>query len=820
MSAGPASPFVAWRPDTAPRQGPVSASRPLRDSTTGLLNLYSRCNPHFCYFRSVPRRCLTKQSQPFNNDGFDNNQHDYILHVNDNLSDGRGNDFIVLDLLGTGTFGQVVKCRHLSTAEIVAVKVIKNQPAYFNQAWVEINILRILHRNNSHDDTRHVVKFYSHFIFRGHLCLVFERLSINLYELLKQNSYVGVNCETLRTFLSQLLSALNVLVQSEVIHCDLKPENILLENLDTAQVKIIDFGSACQLHYPVYSYVQSRFYRAPEVLLGCPEYDSKIDMWSLGCVAGELFLGIPLFPGQNEMNMVSRIVEMLGDLPDRFLHRCRHTSKFFNSSRSSEYAADDMHVFQLKSVSQYEQENNVSLPEWKRFFKEKKLRDIIMTYPFRTPEPHTQENEARESFIDLLSGMLKIDPRDRWTPAEALQHPFMRGESLPGGQPWTPPTRPYRAMRSKPVVIERPTREQPTPVDEFYSASAPNFTPKGRLNMNTTWGTGAGGQPSAISRGTIFQLHPHHHALHGPSAYMHEETDSPGPRQPFAPGSYVPPSAMTMYGTSVGHPTGPRRGSLGSGSANGPSTGSGSHDFRSFLLQSGSAASDSQQRSMGIAWDSPGGGTRGSTSPLPHVASLRMGNGIHVSGSRESLTGSLRMSGSRESLGMGIPSVGDMGEDLMFPFEPDEKTVSSAHGIPFLPASLQAQHHNSPHPSQSVGMRSGGASAALPPPAPRTSLGRGVPAAYGNPAGLSSYGYSYSNLQQQVRSFNASMGMPQSPGGDVNMGDVEQDGQRSGSPVVAPNGLVRGSVDPRFVKQMEESGREQFSDRRSLRKGT
>ncbi|CDF35336.1 Serine/threonine protein kinase [Chondrus crispus] len=502
MSPARTSRFEAWRPLPS-RQVPSAHRAPLHHATSGLLSLYSRCNPAFLFIRSVPRRCLTKPTHPAGNDGYDNIHHDYILHVNDTLSDGRGNDFVVLDLLGTGTFGQVVKCRHFTAGTIVAVKVIKNQPAYFNQAWVEINILRILHFNNSSDDTRHIVNFHNHFIFRGHLCLVFERLSINLYELLKQNSYVGLNFDTLRTFLSQLLNALNVLVLSEVIHCDLKPENILLENLDTANVKIIDFGSACQLHYPIYSYVQSRFYRAPEVLLGCPEYDSKIDMWSLGCVAGELFLGIPLFPGQNEMNMVSRIVEMLGDMPDRFLRRCQNTSKFFYPVRAGETAPDDVHLFHLKSSAQYEQENNTTLPEWKRFFKEKKLRDIIMTYPFRTPAPHADEIALRESFNDLLNGMLRVDPRDRWNPADALQHPFMKGEPLPGGQPWVPPSRPYRTPGSKPILIQQPGTMAPTPMDEVYSASAPNFTPQGRLNMNTTWGTGAGGHATVVGRGSM-----------------------------------------------------------------------------------------------------------------------------------------------------------------------------------------------------------------------------------------------------------------------------------------------------------------------------
>jgi dual specificity protein kinase YAK1 len=120
---------------------------------------------------------------------------------------------------------------------------------------------------------------------------------------------------------------LTVLKEARLIHCDLKPENILLKSyvglyslasilirvgsLQSPQIKIIDFGSACHEKQTVYTYIQSRFYRSPEVLLGVP-YTSAIDMWSLGCIAVELFLGLPLFPGTSEYNQITRIVEMLG----------------------------------------------------------------------------------------------------------------------------------------------------------------------------------------------------------------------------------------------------------------------------------------------------------------------------------------------------------------------------------------------------------------------------------------------------------------------------------------------------------------------------
>ncbi len=130
--------------------------------------------------------------------------------------------------------------------------------------------------------------------------------------------------------MAQLLDALTVLKEARLIHCDLKPENILLKSyvephlwykdrgfyfsisrLQSPQIKVIDFGSACHERQTVYTYIQSRFYRSPEVLLGMP-YNTSIDMWSLGCIAVELFLGLPLFPGTSEYNQLTRIIDMLG----------------------------------------------------------------------------------------------------------------------------------------------------------------------------------------------------------------------------------------------------------------------------------------------------------------------------------------------------------------------------------------------------------------------------------------------------------------------------------------------------------------------------
>eukprot|EP00882_Tetradesmus_deserticola_P030836 GHRQ01034808.1.p2 GENE.GHRQ01034808.1~~GHRQ01034808.1.p2 ORF type:complete len:139 (-),score=25.81 GHRQ01034808.1:49-465(-) len=84
--------------------------------------------------------------------------------------------------------------------------------------------------------------------------------------------------------------------RQKLIHCDLKPENVLLVAPQRSAIKVIDFGSSCFVDEQMYTYVQSRFYRSPEVILGLP-YGCEIDIWSFGCILAELFMGYPLFPG-------------------------------------------------------------------------------------------------------------------------------------------------------------------------------------------------------------------------------------------------------------------------------------------------------------------------------------------------------------------------------------------------------------------------------------------------------------------------------------------------------------------------------------------
>jgi dual specificity tyrosine-phosphorylation-regulated kinase 2/3/4 len=159
-------------------------------------------------------------------------------------------------------------------------------------------------------------------------------------------------------FANQILKCLSLLSNLNIIHCDLKPENILLKDprvnrprssdsnpkfipdefnsaLPIYQIKVIDFGSSCYTNERLYTYVQSRFYRSPEVILGLA-YTSAIDMWSFGCVLVELYTGYPLFPGENETDQLSCIIELKGLPPKEILAAGSRSRTFFGKILMSE----------------------------------------------------------------------------------------------------------------------------------------------------------------------------------------------------------------------------------------------------------------------------------------------------------------------------------------------------------------------------------------------------------------------------------------------------------------------------------------------------
>jgi len=274
-------------------------------------------------------------------------------------------------------------------------------------------------------------------MYRNHQCLVFEMLSLNLYELLKNTQFGGVSLNLIRKFAKQVLKALAFLAKSDVdiIHCDLKPENILLRHPKKSGVKVIDFGSSCRSNKRMYSYIQSRFYRSPEVMLGLP-YTVAIDMWSLGCILAEMHTGEPLFSGSDQFDQMQKIVKLLGNVPAHMLDKATDQVKlqFFEKKRSVP-GQDEWRLRQTKPPSSKSDASSTSTPP------EPKEPIVPSTDPIASltevitagsrqkkkfpPSEAYNSQRNYELFIDLVYKMLAYEPEDRIRPLDALNHPFI-----------------------------------------------------------------------------------------------------------------------------------------------------------------------------------------------------------------------------------------------------------------------------------------------------------------------------------------------------------------------------------------------------------
>ncbi|KAJ8403962.1 hypothetical protein AAFF_G00343120 [Aldrovandia affinis] len=235
----------------------------------------------------------------------------------------------ILEKLGQGAFGVVLKCLDHKIKEMVALKVIHDMESANHMAHQELEILEVVRREDK-GNRFNVIHMKEHMTFRKHLCIAFELEGINLYALMSKSNFQGFTVSQTHHFATGLVTSLQMLHRQKIIHCDLKPENILLSNKAHGNIKVADFGCSFREHQNGSTYVQTRFYRAPEVILGFP-FGTAIDMWSLGCVLAELYTGTPLFPGTNEVDQLACIMEVLGMPPGGMVQTAPRRRLFFDS---------------------------------------------------------------------------------------------------------------------------------------------------------------------------------------------------------------------------------------------------------------------------------------------------------------------------------------------------------------------------------------------------------------------------------------------------------------------------------------------------------
>ncbi|KAI3639576.1 hypothetical protein MIR68_002270 [Amoeboaphelidium protococcarum] len=396
----------------------------------------------------------SQQQQQVYNGGFDDERGDYILNPYDHIA----YRYEVLSILGKGSFGQVAKCiDHADpNKKEIALKIIRNKKRFHHQALVEVKILQKLKDQlYMESDPAPVVEMLSNFYFRNHLCITFDLLDINLYEFIKLHKFKGHSLRLIRHFGRQILASMRMLEHLNIVHCDLKPENILLcdgqigvdsddrqlESFEDGEIKggklqVIDFGSSCQVNEKIYTYIQSRFYRSPEVILGI-EYGIAIDMWSFGCILAELYTGYPLFAGENEAEQLACMMEVLGFPPKELLGvsssqlpglNCTRRKVFFHSDLSPKLAPN--------SKGKVRKPCSLTLENAVKYTPGRVANVTTRTTAEGKDELFTNFSSKRAAedkqeyvlFIDFLRKCLEWDPRKRWTAQQASQHPWITTE--------------------------------------------------------------------------------------------------------------------------------------------------------------------------------------------------------------------------------------------------------------------------------------------------------------------------------------------------------------------------------------------------------
>jgi serine/threonine protein kinase len=288
------------------------------------------------------------------------------------------------DLIGEGTYSRVYRGIHRPTGQTVALKEIQLNPEEGAPATAlrEIAFMKEMSHPN-------IVRLLEVIHTETVLVLVFEHMDLDLKQLLDQrrrnnNASAGpLTVLEIKSFLFQILQATHYCHENRILHRDLKPQNVLVAP-KRGLLKLADFGLARGFGIPVSAFsseVVTLWYRAPDVLLGSTHYTTSIDMWSVGCILSELYLGTPLFPGKDAPDQLRRIFKTLGSPTAELWPQIMPAGSVF--------------------------------PEWARKIPSYPPQSLRAILPMIEP-----------AGIDLLARLLDYRPSFRISAEQALKHPF------------------------------------------------------------------------------------------------------------------------------------------------------------------------------------------------------------------------------------------------------------------------------------------------------------------------------------------------------------------------------------------------------------
>ena len=311
--------------------------------------------------------------------------------------------------------------------------MIKNTKDFFDQSLDEIKILELL-RQTGECNEHNILEMKAFFYHKEHLIIVTELLRQNLFEfgkyIMEHDEPKYFTRSRLCYIARQCLVALSFVHKLGLVHSDIKPENILLASYSRARVKVIDFGSSCYLTDRQSSYIQSRSYRAPEVVLGLP-YDGKIDIWSLGCVIAEMYSGQVTFQNDSVVSMLARIEAICGAFPQHMIEEGRQNGQFFTPTGLlyEKVETDDESAIRMDTSSSFHDDDeeggeqtlfNVFQPKTTTMA-ERLGFDANLMSSKRT----TWKEDEKALFTDFVTRLLTVDPEKRPTADEALEHPWI-----------------------------------------------------------------------------------------------------------------------------------------------------------------------------------------------------------------------------------------------------------------------------------------------------------------------------------------------------------------------------------------------------------
>jgi serine/threonine-protein kinase PRP4 len=381
-------------------------------------------------------------------DNWDDPEGYYKLISNELVDGGR---YRMIKGLGRGVFANVAQAEEINTdngdtnSRIVAIKMIRRNDLMRRASQKEMDFLRKVNEADP-QDKRHIIRLLGSFDHKGHLCIVFEHMSKNLRDLLKEETNGhGLTLPAVRIYARQMFLGLQHLQNCQVIHLDLKPDNVLV-SADKKTIKLADFGTAVDKRDVIErtEYLVSRFYRAPEIILGM-DVGYPVDMWAVGCTVYELWTGKILFTGRSNNQMIKSFMDCLGWPSEKLL------KKGLVNNILENFELGPPLKFISREVDQYNKLSVRKIEQQKRISRDMKTRVHDAARNISSGGPTVSE---LNDLADLLSASLHMNVEKRISPKEALAHKFFANKN----------PAPKTATTTKSAVVKPPMMKRSTPV--------------------------------------------------------------------------------------------------------------------------------------------------------------------------------------------------------------------------------------------------------------------------------------------------------------------------------------------------------------------